>query len=86
MVLNDLKQNIINMLNESRISIDAIYYVVREVMQEVEAAYNRVLEEEKMQAAQQPKIEEVKEEESTAESDSKEEEKADEENKNQEGE
>ena len=51
MVLNDLKQNIINMLNESRISIDAIYYVVREVMQEVETAYNRVLEEEKMQAA-----------------------------------
>lgn len=86
MVLNDLKQNIINMLNESRISIDAIYYVVREVMQEVEVAYNRVLEEEKMQAAQQPKIEEVKEEESTAESDSKEAEKADEENKNQEGE
>ena len=86
MVLNDLKQNIINMLNESHISIDAIYYVVREVMQEVEAAYNRVLEEEKAQAAQQPKIEEVKEEEPTAESDSKEEEKADEENKNQEGE
>ena len=86
MVLNDLKQNIINMLNESHISIDAIYYVVREVMQEVEAAYNRVLEEEKAQAAQQPKIEEVKEEEPTAESDSKVEEKADEENKNQEGE
>lgn len=46
MVLNDLKQKIVKTLNESQISIDAIYYVMREVMQEVDIAYQRALQEE----------------------------------------
>lgn len=64
MVLNDLKQKIIAMLNESRLPIDGIYYVTREVMQEVEMAYNQALQQEKQQQANNNvTVEEVKEEE-----------------------
>ena len=64
MVLNDLKQKIIVMLNESRLPIDGIYYVTREVMQEVEMAYNQALQQEKQQQANNNvTVEEVKEEE-----------------------
>ena len=62
MVLNDLKQKIIVMLNESRLPIDGIYYVTREVMQEVEMAYNQALQQEKQQANNNVMVEEVKEE------------------------
>lgn len=72
MLLNDTKQDIINILNSSNLPIDAIYYVVREVLQEVEATYNKVLAEERdarLQAAAKDNaevkkaIEETKEEE-----------------------
>lgn len=52
MILNDLKNQIITYLNESNLAIDGIYYVMREVMQEVEATYNQVLQQE-MQAKMQ---------------------------------
>ena len=44
MILNDLKNKVITMLNESNLSIDAIYYVMKEIMQEVEMTYNRMLQ------------------------------------------
>lgn len=48
MILNDLKMHIIEELNKSNLSIDAIYYVMKEVLQEVESTYNRILSEEAM--------------------------------------
>lgn len=61
MVLNDLKQNVIDLLNKSQLPIDAIYYVMREIMQEVDLTYNKILEEEKKQKEDGIKVEEVKE-------------------------
>ena len=46
MLLNDLKQDIIGKLNNSNLPIDAIYYVMREVLLEVETTYNEVLQQE----------------------------------------
>ena len=47
MLLADTKQNVIDVLNASNLPIDAIYYVMREVMFEVEQTYNQVLQKEK---------------------------------------
>ena len=46
MLLNDLKIQIINYLNTSNLPIDAIYYVMKEVLSEVETTYNEVLQQE----------------------------------------
>ena len=47
MLLADTKQNVIDILNASNLPIDAIYYVMKEVMFEVEQTYNRILQQEK---------------------------------------
>lgn len=47
MLLADTKQNVIDILNASGLPIDAIYYVMREVMFEIEQTYNKVLQQEK---------------------------------------
>ena len=70
MLLNDTKQEIINILNSSNLPIDAIYYVVREVLQEVEVTYNKVLAEERdarLQAAAKDNAEAKKAMEETSE-------------------
>ena len=46
MLLADTKQKVIDILNASNLPIDAIYYVMKEVMVDVESTYNRVLQEE----------------------------------------
>jgi len=54
MLLNDTKQQVIDILNSSNLPIDAIYYVMKEVLQEIEITYNKALIEEreaKLQAA-----------------------------------
>lgn len=52
MLLKDLKDNVINMLNTSNLPIDAIYYVMREIMMEVELTYNKLVQEEQDEMAQ----------------------------------
>lgn len=47
MVLNNLKQELIKVINESDISIEGIYYVVRDIMEEITKIYNNQLEFEK---------------------------------------
>ena len=46
MLLADTKTKVVQILNASGLPIDAIYYVMREVMYEVENAYQKALEEE----------------------------------------
>lgn len=52
MLLADTKQKVIDILNSSNLPIDAIYYVMKEVMIDVEQTYNRVLREEENAKAQ----------------------------------
>lgn len=52
MLLADTKQKVIDVLNTSNLPIDAIYYVMKEVMIDVEQTYNRVLREEENAKAQ----------------------------------
>lgn len=52
MLLADTKTKVIETLNASGLPIDAIYYVMKEVMFEVENTYQRVLEEEQRQKAE----------------------------------
>ena len=52
MLLADTKQKVIDILNASNLPIDAIYYVMKEVMVDVESTYNRVLQEEENAKAQ----------------------------------
>ena len=52
MLLADTKQKVIDILNASNLPIDAIYYVMKEVMIDVESTYNRVLQEEQNAKAQ----------------------------------
>ena len=39
MVLNELRQNISNTINDSHLSIDAIYFVLKDIYKEVEQLY-----------------------------------------------
>ena len=50
MVLEDLKEQIIKTVNESRLSIDSVYYVMKDVMMEVSSLYERALRQEKEKA------------------------------------
>ena len=52
MLLADTKQKVIDILNASNLPIDAIYYVMKEVMVDVESTYNRDLQEEENAKAQ----------------------------------
>ena len=52
MLLADTKQKVIDILNASNLPIDAIYYVMKEVMVDGESTYNRVLQEEENAKAQ----------------------------------
>ena len=52
MLLAETKQKVIDILNASNLPIDAIYYVMKEVMVDVESTYNRVLQEEENAKAQ----------------------------------
>ena len=39
MLLRDLEQNIVKVINESGMSIDGVYFVMKSLMQEVENQY-----------------------------------------------
>ena len=49
MLLRDLEQNIVKVINESGMSIDGVYFVMKSLMQEVENQYFSLCKEEDMQ-------------------------------------
>lgn len=51
MLLNDLKNQIVKTINDSNLSIDAIYYVMKDIMNEIISQYNVVLQQEAAAAA-----------------------------------
>lgn len=52
MILNDLRKNISDLINESQLPIDAIYYVMKDIMSEIITIYNQQIEMENAAAAQ----------------------------------
>lgn len=72
MLLNDLRKNITDTIIQSNLSIDCIYFVLRDIMTEVVDLYNKQLENEENETVefdlkgkqeQNQKTEEIKEEE-----------------------
>lgn len=51
MLLRDLEQNIVRVINESGMSIDGVYFVMKSLMQEVEGQYFSLCREEDIQKA-----------------------------------
>ena len=52
MQLNNLKNNIAQIINNSNLPIDAVYYVMKDIMNELTTVYNRQIEIENAAAAQ----------------------------------
>ena len=52
MQLNDLKNNIAQIINDSNLPVDAVYYVMKDIMNELTVVYNRQIEIENAAAAQ----------------------------------
>ena len=63
MLLQDLRQEITNLINQSNLPIDAVYYVMKDIMNEVVEIYNQQLQQEQAEAAAQQSESEVKAEE-----------------------
>lgn len=61
MILNDFKDKIYKDINESNLSIDAIYYVMKDIMNDIVNAYNRQIEYENAEAASKVEQDAVKE-------------------------
>lgn len=66
MLLQDLRQEITNLINQSNLPIDAVYYVMKDIMNEVVEIYNQQLQQEQAEAAAQQSESEVKAEETEA--------------------
>lgn len=77
MILTDLRKNITNTINQSNLSIDMIYFVMKDIMNEIVGLYNQQLRQEEMNnaAAGQVETDEVKEEETDVAAQNREEEK-----------
>ena len=53
MVLNNFKNQIIEVINSSNLTIDGIYYVMKDIMNDIVLQYNTILQKEvEMQASQ----------------------------------
>lgn len=46
MILNDFKNKIINIINTSELSAEAIYYVMKDIMYDITNQYNALLQQE----------------------------------------
>lgn len=46
MILRDLRKNIEDIVNQSKLSIDCIYFVFKDLMNEIENIYNQELQKE----------------------------------------
>lgn len=53
MLLRDLEQKIVKVINESGLPIDAIYFIMKSLMAEIEQRYNEYCRIEDAEAAQQ---------------------------------
>lgn len=53
MLLRDLEQKIVKVINESGLPIDAIYFIMKSLMTEIEQKYNEYCRIEDAEAAQQ---------------------------------
>lgn len=53
MILRDLEQKIVKVINESGLPIDAIYFIMKSLMSEVEQRYNEYCRMEDAEIAQQ---------------------------------
>lgn len=53
MILRDLEQKIVKVINESGLPIDAIYFIMKSLMAEIEQKYNEYCRIEDAEAAQQ---------------------------------
>ena len=53
MIFRDLEQKIVKVINESGLPIDAIYFIMKSLMTEIEQKYNEYCRIEDVEAAQQ---------------------------------
>lgn len=74
MILTDLRKNITNTINQSHLSIDMIYFVMKDIMNEIVGLYNQQLRQEEINTAAQVETTEIKEEEIDAAATNREEE------------
>lgn len=65
MLLRDLEQNIVKVINESGMSIDGIYFVMKSLMQEVEGQYFSLCREEDKQKVKENIKKEMRNKENT---------------------
>ena len=66
MELNNLKEQIIQNINTSGLSIDAVYFVMKDIMNEIVNLYNQQIEIERAAAAQESEEQDSENEESAA--------------------
>lgn len=69
MVLTDFRERIENTINNSNLSIDVVYFVLKDVMTEVEVLYNSILQGERAKKQAALEEQEKKEKESTNDED-----------------
>lgn len=67
MILKDFRKQIEDIINQSGLSIDAVYFVLKDILNEVTQIYENVAKEEELQAAL--KEQEDKEKENTNDED-----------------
>lgn len=65
MILKDFRKQIEDIINQSGLSIDAVYFVLKDILNEVTQIYENVAKEEELQAA----LKEQKEKEDTNDED-----------------
>ena len=76
MILNDFKNQIIEVINSSNLTIDGIYYVMKDIMNDIVIQYNTILQKEaEAQASQKIESQEELDESSSSEDNTQEEEK-----------
>ena len=64
MILNDFKNQLIKIINDSNLTIDAIYYVMKDIMNDIVTQYNLVLQQEAEAAASAKEESQAEEEQS----------------------
>lgn len=76
MILTDFRKNITDIINQSNLSIDVIYFVMKDIMNEIVSLYNQQLRQEEMNNAVAGQVEtnEVKKEEADVAAQNREEE------------
>lgn len=63
LILNNLKQQIVDLINNSKLSIDAVYFVLRDIYIEIEKLYQQEVYKEQQQKLEEKNKEEKEPEE-----------------------